>query len=81
MCSPIPNRMGLQRKVVISLEESFQRILPTDIDMEIIPVHESSLLDEQRKDVRESLVDLFEKPIERFHDCSGLISQISHVIV
>ena len=49
--------------------------------MEVSPVHESSLLDEQREDVRESSVDLFDKPIERFHDCSGLISQISHVNV
>ena len=39
--------------------------------MEISPVHESSLLDEQMKEVRESSVDLFEKPIKRFHDCSG----------
>ena len=45
----IPDKMGLQRKVVISLEESFQRILPSDIDMEISPIHKSSLLDEQRK--------------------------------
>ena len=71
-CTPsIPSKMGLQRKVVISLEESFQRILPSDIDMEISPVHESSHLDEQRKEVRESSVDLFEKPIEMVHDCSG----------
>ena len=38
--------------------------------MEVIPVHESSLLDEKRKEVRDFFVDLFEKPIERFHDCS-----------
>ena len=52
--------MGLQRKVAISLEESFQRILSSDIYMEISPVHESSLLDEQREEVRESSVVLFE---------------------
>ena len=51
------------------------------IDMEVSPVHESSLLDEQRKEVRESSVDLFEKPIKRFHDCSGLISKMSHVTI
>ena len=59
MCSSILKKMGLQRKVVISLEESFQRILPSDIDMEISLVHESSLLDELRKEVREpSLISL-----------------------
>ena len=73
--------MGLQRKVVISLKESSKRTLPSDIDMEVSPVHESSLLEEQRKEVRESSVDLFKKPIERFHDCSSLISQMSHVTV
>ena len=60
-CAPsIPSRMGLQRKVVISLEESFQRILPGNIDMELILEHESSHLDEQREEVREALVDVFE---------------------
>ena len=58
--------------------KKFFKILLSDIDMESSLVHESSLLDEQRKEVRESLVNLFEKPIERFHD---LISHISHVIV
>ena len=58
--------MGLQRKVVISLEESFQRTLPSYIDMEVSPVHESSLLDEQREEVKEYSVDLFKQHIERF---------------
>ena len=52
--------MGLQRKVVISLEEIFQRILPSNIDMEEISGHESSYLDEHREEVRESSIDLFE---------------------
>ena len=55
----IPSRMGLQKKVVISLQESCQRTLPSYIDMEINPVHESSLLDEHREEVRESSFDLF----------------------
>ena len=58
--------MGLQRKVVISLEESFQRTLPSCIGMEISPIHESYLLDEQREEVRESSIDVVEEPIERF---------------
>ena len=62
--------MGLQREVVISHEGSLQRTT-SHIDMEESPVHESSLLDEQREEIRESLVDLF----ERF-----IIPQMSHVI-
>jgi len=62
--------MGLQREVVISPEGSLQRT-SSHTDMEEIPVHESSLLDEQREEIRESLVDLF----ERF-----IIPQMSHVI-
>ena len=45
----IPNKMGLQRKVSNSLEESFQRTLPSYINMEVSLVHESSLLDEHRR--------------------------------
>ena len=62
--------MGLQREVVISPEGSLHRT-SSRTDMEESPVHESSLLDEQREEIRESLVDLF----ERF-----IIPQMSHVI-
>ena len=62
--------MGLQREVVISHEGSLQRTT-SHTDMEESPVHESSLLDEQREEIQESLVDLF----ERF-----IIPQMSHVI-
>ena len=45
--------------------------------MEVNPFHESSLSYEQREEAKESSSDLFEKPIERFHDRSGLISHIT----
>ena len=62
--------MGLQREVVISHEGSLQRTT-SHTDMEESPIHESSLLDEQREEIQESLFDLF----ERF-----IIPQMSHVI-
>ena len=62
--------MGLQREVVISHEGSLQRTT-SHTDMEESTVHESSLLDEQREEIQESLVDLF----ERF-----IIPQLNHVI-
>ena len=76
MCSSIPNKMVLQRKVAISLGENFKRVLPSDIDMEVSLVHESSFLDVQREDVREYLGDLFEKPIERFQIRHATILEI-----
>jgi len=42
--------MGLQREVVISLKEVFRELL-SHTDMEESPVHESSLLDEQREEI------------------------------
>ena len=47
--------------------------------MEVSLVHESSLLDEQREEARESSIDHFKKPIQRIQGCFGMIFQIGHV--
>ena len=69
--------MGLQTRDAISLEKVVSchfREPPSNIDMEVSPVHVSSLSNEQREEARESSVNLFKKPIERLQDCSSFIS-------
>ena len=75
--------MGLQSWDVISLEKFVSphfREPPTNIEIEVSQVNESSLSDEQMEEAMKSSVDLFKKGIEWLQGCFSLISQINHII-